>query len=122
MTHHGKHVADATPEQVKAWLDQGEILLVDVREVNEYAVERIHGALLYPLSTFDPAALPLEGRRLVLHCAGGKRSAMAGQKLLDAGHPHVTHLAGGLGAWKAAGMPTIRIDPSTGRVIDDGRR
>jgi rhodanese-related sulfurtransferase len=122
MTHHDKHVSDASPEQVKAWLDQGEILLVDVREVNEYAVERIHGALLYPLSTFDPAALPLAGRKLVLHCAGGKRSATAGHKLLEAGHPHVTHLAGGLQAWKAAGLPTIRIDPQTGRVIDDGRR
>ena len=48
MTHHDSHVTDATPEQVRAWFEAGEILLVDVREVNEYAVERIHGALLYP--------------------------------------------------------------------------
>ena len=34
----------------------------------------------------------------------------------------VTHLAGGIEAWKAAGLPLIRIDPQTGRVIDDGRR
>ena len=46
--HHDKHVTDATPEQVHAWLAAGEILLVDVREANEYAFERIHGALLYP--------------------------------------------------------------------------
>jgi rhodanese-related sulfurtransferase len=113
-------VVDATPEQVRAWQDGREILLVDVREVNEYAVERIHGALLYPLSTFDAAAIPREGRKLVLHCAGGRRSAMAAQKLQAAGFGEVTHLAGGLQAWKAAGLPTVRIDPQTGRVIDAG--
>jgi rhodanese-related sulfurtransferase len=122
MTHHQHTVTDATPEQVHAWLAAGEILLIDVREVNEYAVERIHGALLYPLSTFDPKALPMEGRKLVLQCAGGKRSLVAAHKLQAAGFGHLTHLEGGLQAWKAAGLPTIRVDPQTGRVIDDGRR
>ena len=60
--HHDKSLTDATPEQIHAWLANGEILLVDVREANEFAFERIHGALLYPLSTFDPKALPTEGR------------------------------------------------------------
>ena len=122
MTHHDRHVTDATPEQVRAWLEAGEILLIDVREVNEYAVERIHGALLYPLSTFDPKAIPLEGRKLVLQCGSGKRSLMAAHKLLAAGFGQLTHLAGGIQAWKAAGLPTIRIDLQTGRVVDDGRR
>ena len=73
MTRHPDPVIEATADQVRAWRDAGEILLVDVREPNEYAFERIHGALLYPLSTFDANALPREGRRLVLHCAGGRR-------------------------------------------------
>jgi rhodanese-related sulfurtransferase len=119
--HHDTNVTDAVPEQVRAWLTNGEILLIDVREPNEYAHERIHGALLYPLSTFDASTLPLEGRKLVLHCGSGKRSRTAAHKLLAAGHGHVTHLEGGLQAWKAAGLPVIRIDPQTGRVIDDGR-
>jgi len=122
MTHHDKTVTDATPDQVYAWLQSGEILLVDVREVHEYAAERIHGALLYPLSTFDPKALPMEGRRLVLQCGSGKRSLMAAHKLQAAGYGHLTHLAGGIQAWKAAGLPIIRIDLQTGRVVDDGRR
>jgi len=78
--------------------------------------------LLYPLSTFDPKALPTEGRKLVLHCGSGKRSMMAAHKLQAAGHSHLTHLAGGIQAWKAAGLPVIRIDVQTGRVVDDGRR
>jgi rhodanese-related sulfurtransferase len=122
MTHHETQVTNATPEQVRAWFEAGEILLIDVREVNEYAAERIHGALLYPLSTFDPKAIPMEGRRLVLQCGSGKRSLMAAHKLQAAGFGHLTHLAGGIQAWKAAGLPTIRIDLQTGRVVDDGRR
>jgi rhodanese-related sulfurtransferase len=122
MTHHETQVTNATPEQVRAWFEAGEILLIDVREVNEYAAERIHGALLYPLSTFDPKAIPMEGRKLVLQCGSGKRSLMAAHKLQAAGFGHLTHLAGGLQAWKAAGLPTIRIDLQTGRVVDDGRR
>jgi len=119
---HDKQVTDATPEQVNAWLAAGEILLVDVREAHEYAFERIHGALLYPLSTFDPKALPTEGRKLVLHCGSGKRSLTAAHKLQTAGHGQLTHLAGGMQAWKAAGMPVIRVDVQTGRIVDDGRR
>ena len=121
MTHHDSQVTNATPEQVRAWFEAGEILLVDVREVNEYAAERIHGALLYPLSTFDPKAIPLAGRRLVLQCGSGKRSLMAAHKLQAAGFGHLTHLAGGIQAWKAAGLPTIRIDLQTGRVVDYDR-
>ncbi len=122
MTHHGEHVTNATAEMVRAWWENGEILLVDVREPHEYAFERIHGALLYPMSTFDPKALPTEGRRLVVHCASGKRSMMAAHRLVAEGRGHVTNLEGGLQAWKAAGLPVVRIDPQTGRLIDDGRR
>ena len=84
MSPHDTRVANATPDMVRAWWESGEVLLVDVREPHEYAFERIHGALLYPMSTFDPKALPLEGRRLVLHCASGKRSAMAAHRLVAA--------------------------------------
>jgi rhodanese-related sulfurtransferase len=55
------NITQATPAEVRAGLASGEILLVDVREPNEYAFERIHGALLYPLSTFDAQAVPSGG-------------------------------------------------------------
>jgi rhodanese-related sulfurtransferase len=115
------NITQATPAEVRAGLASGEILLVDVREPNEYAFERIHGALLYPLSTFDAQAVPAEGRRLVVHCAAGKRSMMAAEKLLAGGHAVVGNLEGGLAAWKAAGLPLIKVDPATGRIVDYGR-
>jgi rhodanese-related sulfurtransferase len=96
-------------------LKAGEILLVDVREASEFAAERIAGALLYPLSTFDASQLPPDGpRRLVFHCGSGKRSLTAAERRLAAGARVAAHLGGGLLAWKAAGLPVIAIDPSTG--------
>ncbi len=99
---------DLTPSQVKAALDAQEILLIDVREPAEFAEERIAGAMNVPLSTFDPTALPdAGGKTIVLQCAGGKRSAMAVGKCQQANQVIKTHLAGGLMAWKAAGLPTV---------------
>jgi rhodanese-related sulfurtransferase len=114
-------ITQATPAEVRAGLATGEILLVDVREPNEYAFERIPGALLYPLSTFDPAAIPSGGRRLVVQCAAGGRSMRAAQALVAAGHAQVINLEGGINAWKAQGLPLIRIDPASGQVVEHGR-
>jgi rhodanese-related sulfurtransferase len=94
------------PAEVNARLERGEAVLVDVREPNETAAERIPGAHLMPLSQFDPAALP-QGD-VVLTCLGGKRSAMAVAKCRAAGVPVKTHMRGGLTGWKAAGLPTTR--------------
>lgn len=99
---------DLTPQQVKAALAAHEILLIDVREPAEFAAERIDGALNLPLSTFTPSALPdAGGKTIVLQCAGGKRSAMAVAQCRKADQAIETHLAGGLAAWKASGLPTV---------------
>jgi rhodanese-related sulfurtransferase len=95
--------AELEPAEVSALLARGEIVLVDVREPNEVAVERIPGALSMPLSRFDPAALP-KGN-VVLSCQGGKRSALALARCRDAGVEVSAQLRGGLTAWKAAGLP-----------------
>lgn len=100
-------VEDLTVEQVKAGLEDGSILLVDVREPNELAAERIPGAIDFPLSTFDPAALPdPEGRRLVFSCRSGRRSVTASRAAQAAGLPYDAHMAGGILAWKEAGFDT----------------
>lgn len=107
-------VTEYEPEEVQALLEQGRILLVDVREPMEYAVERIPGALLYPLSTFDVAHLPADGERVVVfHCAAGGRSLTAARMRKAAGHP-AAHMAGGISEWKAQALPTVRVGPRSG--------
>jgi len=115
-------LVELTPQEVYDKLKAGEIVLIDVREPHEYALERVHGALLHALSTFDPAAMPVGGpRQVVLHCARGGRSSKAVEACQAAGVPVDTHMAGGMIGWKEAGLPYARTDPSTGQLIDDGR-
>src|ERR1700722_2644700 len=110
-------VTEYDPEEVKELLEAGRILLVDVREPMEYAAERIPGALLYPLSTFDAAQLPPDGpREVVFSCAAGGRSRRAPRQRMALGQP-AAHLAGGISEWKAEGLPVVRIDPRTGRPV-----
>ena len=109
---HGREtVRDMTAQEVAAGLGADTILLVDVREPNETAAERIAGAFELPLSRFDPHDIPdPSGRTVVFSCAVGVRSLRAAEAALAAGLPYDAHLAGGLKAWKAAGFPVLQGD------------
>lgn len=101
-------IAEVEAEDLRQDSAAGEVILVDVREDEEFAEEHIPGALHLPLSRLDPITLHFaaNGRRVVLHCLSGGRSAKAGACLRSAGHMDIAHLRGGLLAWKAAGGET----------------
>ncbi|MEN9207403.1 MAG: rhodanese-like domain-containing protein [Gloeomargarita sp. GMQP_bins_120] len=97
------------PATLKAEWEAGRVWLVDVREPAEYAGERIPGAVCHPLSKLNPAEIKCpEDKVLVLYCQSGNRSYRAAQQLLAAGCEQVTHLQGGILAWKDAGYPVER--------------
>jgi rhodanese-related sulfurtransferase len=103
----GVSVNDLTPEEVAEGMKANEIMLIDVREDRETALERIPGALLMPLSAFDPMEIPdPQGRKVVFSCNSGNRSVKASETAQAAGLPYDSHLAGGIKGWKAAGLPT----------------
>ncbi|HEX4237482.1 MAG TPA: rhodanese-like domain-containing protein [Xanthobacteraceae bacterium] len=107
MAEQNPQVRDLTPQEVAQGLRDGRLLLVDVREPNETAVERFPEAVLVPLSSFDPAAIPEPaGREVVFACRSGRRSVTASLVAQEQGFPYGSHLAGGILAWKAAGLPT----------------
>ena len=99
---------DISLDDLKKGLADGSILLVDVREAEEYVAGHIRGALFNPLSKFDPAKLPVatDGKKVVIYCRSGRRSVTASLAAQDQGYPYKSHLAGGIIAWKAAGLPT----------------
>ncbi len=100
-------VHDLTPEEVSKGMVEGRCLLVDVREPNEVAVEAYPDGVVVPLSTFDPREIPdPQGKQVVFACRSGKRSVTASLAAQAAGLPYDKHLAGGMLAWKAAGLPT----------------
>jgi rhodanese-related sulfurtransferase len=100
-------VHDLTPEEVAKGIKEGRMLLVDVREPNETAVESYPDGVIVPLSAFDPSAIPdPEGKQVVFACRSGKRSVTASLAAQEKGFPYDSHLDGGIIAWKAAGLPT----------------
>lgn len=111
----GGAIREATPGAVAGWLRTGECVLVDVREADEHARERIAGARLVPLSRFDPrsaAVLVAPGQKLVIHCKGGRRSADACRMMglmRDPGF-EVYSMTGGIEAWRKEALPT-EVDP-----------
>ena len=97
-------------DALKAGLSDGSIVLVDVREADEYAAGHIEGALFNPLSRFDPSKLPAaaEGQKVVIYCRSGRRSVSAMEQARLAGRRDAdTHFGGGILAWLNAGEPVV---------------
>ena len=106
MADQPESVRDLTPDEVARGLTEDRMVLVDVREPNETALERYPGAVLLPLSAFDASAIPdPQGREVVFACRSGRRSVTASLAAQEQGYPYGSHLAGGILAWKAAGLP-----------------
>jgi rhodanese-related sulfurtransferase len=100
----GVSVTDLELETVKAGLADGSMLIVDVREPHEYAMGHIPGAMLLPLSAFDPARIPVDsGKRIVFSCAAGVRSINALAIAQNAGLALTEHYRGGFKEWAAMG-------------------
>ncbi len=95
-----------SPAEIKDWRDANNAVIVDVREENEWMESHIPGAILMPLSTFDPAAIPDPGNKhLVFHCRSGRRCGMAAEKAVAAGYTGIIkRMEGGFLAWDAAGF------------------
>ncbi len=100
-------VVAVPPALAAEWIAKGTARLVDVREDFEHAAERIVGSECCALSGFDESALRsrFAGQRVVFYCRSGKRAAEAAQRFQSGGDP-VFCIAGGMQAWKDAGLAT----------------
>src|SRR5207244_8790465 len=86
-------------------------LIVDVREKNETDQGTLPGARAVPRGYLElriEEAVPDHDADVVLYCAGGTRSLLAGRTLQDMGYTHVRSLAGGSRRWKEQGRPAGR--------------
>ncbi len=97
-------VIDLDREAIKQGLQDGSLVLVDVREPHEFAAGHIPGSVSLPLSMFDPTTLP-EGKRIVFSCAAGVRSVRAIEFARAAGLDIREHYKGGFKDWAGAGEP-----------------
>jgi rhodanese-related sulfurtransferase len=96
-----------TPEQARRLIEEGAIL-IDIREADEHARERIPGARHLPLSRLDEAGLAVEpGKRVLFHCRSGARTLGNAGRLAErvGGGCEAYVVEGGLDAWRKAGLP-----------------
>ena len=111
-----QRIENLTVDQVATEREQGDPLIVDLREPEERAASgEIPGAVVAPRGMLEFWADPTSSyhrpefdpnRRIIFHCAGGGRSALAADTLQQMGYTKVAHLDGGFNAWNDAGQPT----------------
>ena len=98
---------EVPPATVQRWIGDGEAVLVDVREADEWAQARLKESVHAPMSAFDPELIPIDtGKKVVFICARGARSEKVGRYVVAQGIlTEAYNLAGGLIAWAEAGLP-----------------
>jgi len=110
-------VPEWTPYQTNEALNQqtgagnDEIVLVDVREKNEWDEGYIPGALHIPRGYLElriEETVPDKDKQVVLYCAGGTRSMYAGLTLKQMGYEHVVSMSGGFSQWKNNSLPYVQ--------------
>jgi len=114
-------VEEISPESAVQILDKPDRAgwdFVDVREPDEFAAGHIPGARNFPRGFLEVRAdlehpkrdpwLEDRGRKLILYCGGGHRSALAGKTLQEMGFLRVLSLAGGWTGWAERDLPVER--------------
>jgi len=100
-------ISEIDPATAHQWSNDGEAIIVDVREHPELAQASLDNAVHVPLSAFNPALLPTEsGKKIVFVCAHGHRSLQVSQHVVSQGLlSEAFNLTGGIAAWIQAGLP-----------------
>jgi adenylyltransferase/sulfurtransferase len=102
------NATEITAVELKKRLDRGERLtIVDVREPNEYQINRIEGSILMPLGDVPKRYHELDpAEELIMQCKSGQRSGRAADFLRSVGFKRVLNLKGGILDW------IDKVDPS----------
>lgn len=110
-------IREIDPRTLAERRSQGAILVLDVREPDEHTTGLIPGAIAVPRGLLEQRIESLASRDdparpIALYCAGGNRSALAADTLQTLGFTDVVSLAGGISAWREAGLP-LEAPPDT---------
>jgi rhodanese-related sulfurtransferase len=111
-----RHVETLSGEEAAKLVGQPDVVFVDLREGEELQkTGKVKGAVHVPRGFLEFQADPTSpthkpelgsGKRLVLYCASGGRSALGAKALKDMGIGNVAHVTGGFAALQQAGAPT----------------
>ena len=102
MVLEGQLYRDLSPDEGLRLLQESEPRVLDVRTPQETATGIIPGAILIPIDDLESrrGELPKDGRKTLVYCAGGGRSAVACEYLSREGYGELYNLEGGFSSWK----------------------
>ena len=107
LTGCGGNTSDSSYEQItqeaaKEMVDSQEVIILDVREQDEYDSGHIPGAVLLPVGTIDDTTaaqvIPETDSTVLVYCRSGNRSKTASAALADLGYTNIYEL-GGINTW-----------------------
>jgi rhodanese-related sulfurtransferase len=104
-----KNIVEISPNETREQLDNRAAVVIDVREESDWREGHIEGAKhlsrgIVELEIEDE--IPNENQPIICYCGGGSRASLVTESLQKMGYKNVRSIAGGLRAWKAAGLPT----------------
>lgn len=108
MVRGGGRANSVGPSEAVRLMNREKAVVVDIREPAEYAAGHVTGSRNVPLAKIEGAKeLPTnKALPVVVVCATGARAGRAVSTLRRLGHAEAVGLAGGLAAWREAGLPT----------------
>lgn len=106
-----QHITEISPADAQKQAEGGEAVLIDVREDGDWRDGHAKGAKHLGRGVIEleiEEEIPDLKKPIICYCGGGSRSALVAESLQKMGYENVRSLAGGLRAWKEAGLPTAR--------------
>ena len=100
------------PERALQLIREGNVDVIDVRELHEWSAGHVRGSRLVPLGQLrssPSASLPKDG--ILFICAAGVRSETAARLAIGLGYKTVYNLRGGVKSWANIGLPLETDDP-----------
>ena len=104
-----QRIAEISPAEARKQVEGGEAVLIDVREDSDWQEGHAKGAKHLSRGVIEleiEEQIPDVKTPIVCYCGGGSRSALVAESLQKMGYENVRSMAGGLRAWKEAGLPS----------------
>ncbi|MBA2743742.1 MAG: sulfurtransferase [Chthoniobacterales bacterium] len=106
-----QRITEISAEETQKQVGNGDAVLIDVREEADWNEGHAAGALHLTRGVVEleiEEEIPDVHQPIICYCGGGSRSALTAESLQKMGYTNVRSLAGGMRAWKEAGLPIGR--------------
>jgi rhodanese-related sulfurtransferase len=110
-----QRITEVSVDDARAAVDRGEAVLIDVREESDWREGHAVGARHLSRGVIEleiEEQVPDPSQPIICYCGGGSRSALVAESLQKMGYANVCSLAGGMKAWREAGLPTEKQTPA----------